>query len=239
MWAAPDVGQIIPRILTIKPLCNYGDSLRVISRHRTRGHVSHPMVATLRNVRKVSLRVVAMLPKTICDGWTRTGRGRHDGQPLPIVHADLHIRVIAARLVAIIPDGPRPRLACSTVVGSGRPTRRPRRDRAGIGGRAGRIGVWSLRPGRVGKTNDYTASTVTAGIATPATASMMSAMPGCLTGIVSRGRARHRGTKIRCCCRLQEEYSNSCYRCGLAHFMHLSRGHSPVAILPNLSNLSP
>jgi hypothetical protein len=128
MRAAPNVGQIILCILTIKPLCNHRNSVRIISRHRTRGRSSHPMVATLRDVRKVTLRVVTMLPEAVSDGRTRSGRRWHYGEPLPIVRTRPHIGVIAAGLVAIVPDGPWPKLACGAVASSGWPTRRPRRD---------------------------------------------------------------------------------------------------------------
>ena len=123
MRAAPDVGQVILRVLTIKPLCNYRDSLRVISGHGTGGRSSYPRVPTLRDVRKVPFGVVAMLPDGLGERRSRSWRGRHDGELLPAMRAELHIRIVAARLVAIVPDGPWPRLAGSTVAGRGWPTR--------------------------------------------------------------------------------------------------------------------
>ena len=127
MRAAPNVGKIVLGVLTIKPLANYRDSLRVISWHRARGRHSHPGKPTLPDVRKVPLRLVATLPKTVGDGWTRTGRRRHDGEPLPVVRTDLHIGVIAIGLVAIVPDGPRLRLVGSNIAAGGRPAAGRRR----------------------------------------------------------------------------------------------------------------
>ena len=76
----------------------------------------------MRDVRKVALRVVAMLPETVGDGRTRSGRRRHDREPLPVVRTDLHIGVIAARFIAIVPDGQgRDWLAAASLAGDGLP----------------------------------------------------------------------------------------------------------------------
>src|SRR5450432_952970 len=95
-----------------------------------------------------------MFPKTIGDGRTRTRRRRHDGEPLPVVRTNLLIRVVAAGLVTIVPNGPRPRFAGSTITDGGRPARGPRRGRAGIGVWIWRIRIRSIRPGRKGETNN-------------------------------------------------------------------------------------
>ena len=242
MWAAPNVGKIILGILTIKPLANYRDSLRVISWHRAGGRRSHPGKPTLPDVRKVPPRLVAMLPNTVGDGWTRTGRRRHDGESLPLVRTDLHIGVIAIGLVAIVPDGPRLRLVGDGITTGGRPaTGRRRRgwDRAGVGVGTRRVGIRNIRPGRIWEANDNAAPVPTTAIAatvTPATTSMASTVPVCLIRIASWESDGHRVTKICRCCPFQKECRNGCYRCGLAHFRHLSREHAPTARNPRSSH---
>ena len=122
--------------------------------------IATPGMPTLPDVRKVPPRLVAMRPNTVGDGWTRTGRRRHDGEPLPLIRTNLHIGVIAIWLVAIVPDGPRPRLvSCSTTAG-GRPTAGRRRhgwDWPGVGGRdwEGRDSEHQARTDRLAKVGLY------------------------------------------------------------------------------------
>ena len=61
---------------------------------------------------------------------------------------------------------------------------------------------------------------------------MASTVPVCLIRIASWESDGHRVTKICRYCPFQKECRNGCYRCGLAHFRHLSREHAPTARNP-------
>jgi hypothetical protein len=109
--ATTNIGQIILCVLAIIPLGNYSDPVWVVSGHGTGGSNGSPRVVALRDVRKIALRSIAMLPKSLGDGRTGTGWRWQDREPLPIARANPHIGVIAAGLIAIIPDWPRAHLA--------------------------------------------------------------------------------------------------------------------------------
>lgn len=174
------------------------------------------MMATLRDVRKVPFRVVATLPETFGDGRTGTGRGWHDRQSLPIVDANLHVGVITPGLIAIVPDGPRLRLAGFVASNRGGLGWGRARIRVGAGG----IGGWSPRPGWVGETYDDTAiatpAATTASLA-PASPPMAPAMPVCLGRIVRRRNARDRVTHWGSSSSIQQECHYCCGGCTLAH----------------------
>jgi hypothetical protein len=140
-----------------------------------------------------------MLPKAVRKGRARAGRGRRHGKPLPVVIADLHVRIVAARLVAIVPDRPRPRWA-GNIVWKGSPA----------GGRA--RGDSEIRTWRSRKTN----ADITAAVAIPATmAAAPMAMPVCRSSIARGGTAGCR--EIRRHRPLQEQCGAGCYRRGFAH----------------------
>jgi hypothetical protein len=115
MRATANVRQIILRIVTVIPLPNYRNSIGIICWHWNGCGNRFPLMATFRDIRKITGRIIATFPTAFSDWWRRAGWRRHDGKSLPIMAADFHVRIVTARLIAVVPDGPRPRLAGSVV----------------------------------------------------------------------------------------------------------------------------
>jgi hypothetical protein len=106
MRATSDIGQILLRVLAVIPLSNNSDPIWVVSGHGTGCNNCGPGVAALGDVGKIALGHIATFPKALGDGRTGARRRRQDREPLPIVRANLDIGVIAAGLIAIIPNWP-------------------------------------------------------------------------------------------------------------------------------------
>jgi hypothetical protein len=209
MRTAPDIRHVVRRVLTIKPLSNQRNSLGIICGYWTGGCRRYPSVPTLSDIWKIPFRVAATFPNGISNRGARSGRGRQDREPLPVVGTDLHIRVVAAWLIAIVPDGPWTGLA-SDAACSGWPARGPGWDRARER-RARRIR--SVRPGRVGEANNDAPVSATATIAAAvasAAAPMASPMPVGLTSVVGRQSGRRCPNEIFSRCPLQKQSRHGC-----------------------------
>ena len=193
MRAAADVRQIILRIVTVIPLPNYRNSIGIIGWHWNGCGNRFPFMATFRDIRKITSRIIATFPTSFSDWRSRAGWRRHDGKSLPIMAANFHVRIVTARLIAVVPDGPRPRLAGSVVS-------TPKK-----------LGwYWSFRFRWEWQTDDDAAVPTTAFASLPPATAPVAPMPVCLRriirGIGAREWVTHRGSH----CPVQQDHHYGC-----------------------------